>query len=795
MATADNEEMAETQFASQETLDDIKAYSALLEHCDVLLPPETYDKPAATTAAAKLARRSVVRLQSKINILTRDRENISIFYRDPKGKKRGEVVIVNSQNTGHAEETHLDGPEARRSPVEVSIQAIERTSGGTYLRTDVDPVEHLLMRCVGLATGSRHNPFDTPFAEHIVIVKELLLQSHCAETRSELDVARDALERYVAASSHSLICRRMEIGRSSNGRDFYDMMTIDEKLPQFDAQDIKNRDMFNKPPTPRQLGEFDTFAARYARSDWAAHVALSPVYNVKSRRMIHSMLSIYLQDFGRASRALARSLRRFTGTAKDAAEIKARIVTARDQSVYLTLFVLAFEPILIEHFKWLERFRTKHAKTSPSVSADSAEQSASSAASPNITDGNHANDDEGGDTNPNTLAEARDLDVVTEREGWAQGAIKYLRLICLHTHSIYQAINWKPGVRNAYEEREIRLLTLSTFTLVDIRLHESGQTRKSFADCVRDWCKQSPFRSEEGLTKILPKYRRVDKSVEDNDVLTSTRFSGTYHAESILAVLEALVKSPKFSDLTEAWLEQYGIEATRSDLIKLFKRPFATDKKGICRACWTICRNLTTPRRSSSLFAPTRAIALPSFTPKEVAEMCLKSIKSRLSDRLESLECIASVIYSDSTPCQQIVDVDEGPPDRPAIAMGMGPKFPNLRPDAYPLVIPKVPRHPDFKPSRLIEISATHPAMLDVSPACTSEPCLKRHREDDTDEKDKVSVEKQSGHDDGGLDVDDRPFCGGWSDGIAPNEPLPTILDPGVEVDTGVVPWDDLLKD
>ncbi|SMR59337.1 unnamed protein product [Zymoseptoria tritici ST99CH_1E4] len=794
MATEDNEKAAE--FASQQTLEDIKAYSALLEHCDVLLPHETHETPAAT-AAAKRARHSIRRLQSKINILTRDQENLSVFYKDPKAKKGGQVVIVNSQNTSHAKKTHSDEWQARRSPIEVSIQAIGIPSDASHSKTSVGLLDFLFRRCGELSTGSHRNPFHIPFVEHLVIVRDLLLQCHSARTRSNLDLARYTFDTYVVASSHSLMYRRLQIGQSSRGRDFYDMMTVEATLPQFDAQDIANLDVFKRDPTQRQDLEFRMFAARFDRPDWMARSAVNPVYQIKSRRMIHVMLTTYLQALDKAFGALRGSVGLCTGTQKDATEIKACVEATRDRMVDLTRFMMLFEAILVEHFKWLDKFRTKLANTEPPVPATSAKQSGSPAATPGDSNEHHADVDSGDDINSNTMTEAQDLDLVTKREGWAQGAIKYLRLICLHTYSICQAINWHPRGQSARAKREIRLLKESTFTFVDIRQHASGQTRKSFAECVREWCKQSPFRSEERLTKILTRQRSADNSVEDNDILTSTGFSGIYHAASVLAILEALVKSPQFSDLTEARLEQHGIKATRSDLVRLFKRPFATDKKGICRACWTVCRNLTcskdlTHRRSTNFFAPTRAIVLPPFTPKEVAETCLKSITSKLDDKLESLECIASVIYNDSTPRQQIVDVDEGPPDRPAIAMGMGPK---LRPYSPPLVIPKVPRHPDHKPRRLVEISATHPAMLDVSPACTSEPSLKRHREDHTEEKDRVSVEKQSGHDDGGLDVDDRPFCGGWSDGIAPNEPLPTILNPGVEVDTGVVPWDDLLKE
>ncbi|KJX97995.1 hypothetical protein TI39_contig447g00005 [Zymoseptoria brevis] len=768
MATEDNEELAGDQFASQETLDDIKAYSALLEHCDVLLPPETYEKPAATAAAARRARRSIERLQSKVNILTRDQENLSIFYKDPNDKKGGQVVIVNSQNTSYAGQTHSDEWQARRSPIEVSIQAIEITSGASHSQTSVGLLDALLTRCGELSIGSHRNPFHVPFVEHLVIVRDLLLQCHSAGTHSGLDLARYKFDTYVVASSHSLMYRRLQIGQSSSGRDFYDMMTVEATLPQFDAQDIANLDVFKRDPTRRQDWEFRMFAARFGRPDWMARSAVRPVYQMKSRRMIHVMLTTYLQALDKALRALRSSVGLCTGTQKDATEIKACVEATRARMVDLTRFMMLFEAILVEHFKWLEKFRTKPAKTEPPVPATSAKQSGSPAATSGDSNEHHADVDSGDDINSNTMAEAQDLDLVTKREGWAQGAIKYLRLICLHTYSICQAINCHHQGQSARAKREIRLLKESTFTFVDIRQHASGQTRKSFAECVREWCKQSPLREEERLTKILTRQRSADNSVEDNDILTSTGFPGTYHAASVLAILEALVKSPQFSDLTEAWLERNGINATRSDLVRLFKCPFATNKKGICRACWTICQNLTystglagsTHRRSTNSFARTTAIVLPPFTPKEVAEKCLKSITSRLSDRLESLERITSVRYDDS-------------PER------LLRRVPS---------IPIVPRHPDFKPIRRIEASATHPAMLDVSPASTSEPSLKRHREDHTDEKDNVS--------DNALDVnDDRPYRGGWSDGIAPNEPLPTILNPGVEVDTGVVPWDDLLKD
>lgn len=313
---SDASNITPTDFASQK----IKAYSSLLHQLDVSLSPDA----SAVRSNAKGARQVIHRdVQNKINLLVRNREVLSITHWDA-----GQIVVVNCERVGPArdETARIDDLETSDLPLKVFVEVHSREVGGRGMSADVEPVEYLFSRYSEMAVhkGEGIRRSDISFAEHFNIIRSLLLECHDATTDETLDSAVRRLRSNIMVSSHQKMYKRLEMGQSRRGRDFYDLMTIDPMLPQFRRKDIPVVDVLQRKPTAAQLAMFESFADSVSYPALAEKKADKPVYSRSNRALLHRMLSLYLQRTETALKTLRSSIRleKLTNVSQRAADIK-----------------------------------------------------------------------------------------------------------------------------------------------------------------------------------------------------------------------------------------------------------------------------------------------------------------------------------------------------------------------------------------------------------------------------------------------------------------------------------------
>jgi hypothetical protein len=72
-----------------------------------------------------------------------------------------------------------------------------------------------------------------------------------------------------------------------------------------------------------------------------------------------------------------------------------------------------------------------------------------------------------------------------------------------------------------------------------------------------------------GLDKDILEAALGKQGLGGNDEFSSTRFSGTFHGEPVLAALAVIANTKDARHLfTKEWLESNGIFATQSELLK-----------------------------------------------------------------------------------------------------------------------------------------------------------------------------------------------------------------------------------
>ncbi|GIZ45536.1 hypothetical protein CKM354_000869800 [Cercospora kikuchii] len=250
------------------------------------------------------------------------------------------------------------------------------------------------------------------------------------------------------------------------------------------------------------------------------------------------------------------------------------------------------------------------------------------------------------------MEQGNNLAPLTESSSkWAACAIKYLKLICLHEHSVTSETNRKPeNGSGATRSLESRILREANFALIDIqRAKVDEQRTKSFNDCLDELVNKDDGLDKSKLQKVLGQVRKEGELVEDLQCLDARWFSGTMHCETILVALLMLGKTDAIKkELTQEWLTRNGIFATKSNVLHLFEKmaPFIGISKRNCPVCFVVCKaaaSMNILQASHELIIPGHhttysAVALPPFTPREVAETVLVSLKMAANDHLTRLQ-------------------------------------------------------------------------------------------------------------------------------------------------------------
>jgi hypothetical protein len=501
-------------------------------------------------------RRGFYRVKSKLNLLTRNNERLSLTFRDSTDRRYGQVVIVNRENIHSASAAHAENEEVRSNPFQTAISIDEFDFDGPNPSSIEDPIKYLLqchdaIAAVWSPAARRSTTPALPFAEHVHMVRRLLLNYEATKTTEARQSTQDRLRSYIVASSHRKVYRRLRLGQSQHGNDFYEMMTINENHAVFEADDVPDLELLRRVPTSQQLQQYEWFiseAGDEASSCMGSRVNL-PVYDKEGRKLLHAILSSYLGDTASRLRELQR-LSKFGGLEKNAqrlGEIRPLVNQIRLGLQCFVHFLRSFKPVLLEHLKWLGRQRRDDVKAfdkTSTKSAEATEQDSRGAAAasneeealsqpsdlssrPSSLDDSHDSENESDDFDQDILTDMQNLQLEEKKSGWAEGAMSYLHLICSHEESIQMEISTNRGGFTAIQRRERRLFAESKFTVIDIHHDPRNDTRKSFNECLDEICQRNQSFEKDEIVQRLDWERINGLRRHDSQIFSSTRFTGS----------------------------------------------------------------------------------------------------------------------------------------------------------------------------------------------------------------------------------------------------------------------------
>ncbi|PPJ53268.1 hypothetical protein CBER1_11957 [Cercospora berteroae] len=686
-------ELDESLFASSDTLEDIESYSTLLAKCGELrLLPRAHGAALlnVTSDDEKLGFRDSFNANSnKINLCIRDHEiaaSMMIGSFTPHSGT-GQVVMLNHENVVFAinppKDEHVDKtPQSEAGPLKIVVEA--RIPLQTGLAAGADPVEFLLRRYTEIQAASANQSkskarkVDMPFAEHLGIILSLLRQCNDAKTADELKQRRDHLETYVMAVSCHKMTRRANLGKSKDTdgkRKYFDVMSMAlHDIPTEELDDVStipDETVLNEVPNTSQLKQIRAFAKWAKLPELPRDVEKLPIYDRRGRRLVHNMLSKYLKAAVAAVEDLKRQMSKGKPgkLLKHLETVQSLVLDAKTNVKILNQFLQRFNTVLDYHLGWLERFKWKqsvkatgdepgsegHGMSEAKDLSDSEDEDLqahgdvdlpTTSLTPEVVGDSTADDEE----ELESIEQGYLAPMNESSSNWAAGAMKYLKLICLHESSLISETDWKPEHGQSASRRlESRIMDEAKFALIDIQRAKFDEQRtKSINDCLNELVRDDKKLDKSKLQGILGQSRKDGKWVEDLSCLDAKWFSGSMHCEAILVALLMLGKTDGIEDkLTEEWLNRNGIFAAKSDVLRLFEKmaPFVGISKRNCPVCFAVCKaaaSMNILQASHELIIPGHhttysAVALPPFIPREVAGTVLVNLKMAANDYLTRL--------------------------------------------------------------------------------------------------------------------------------------------------------------